>query len=89
MERRLDESGGKPEFWAVDLSKVIKAIRDSLLTEQIAAPRDFAEVCAIDEARELFRCLVRMFGQLLLSWPDIVETAKSLRAQGERLAKQV
>ena len=43
----------------------------------------------MDEARTLTRQLVLKFGRLLEAWPDLVEAAKRLRANGRRLASCV
>jgi hypothetical protein len=89
IELRLRESQGKPEFWAADLQKVEQIITRESASERYSVPRDFKDHCAANEAREIFQHMVYMFGRLLCCWPDMVETARKLRAQGCRLACEV
>ena len=52
-------------------------------------PKDLVEFHGVDAAGYLVQDLLVKFGQLLQYWPQIVETASSLRSRGESLAQPV
>ena len=86
MERRLEESGGKPNFWGRDLRRVIEVGRTALPSKQLCVPTDFPNLTA-GEACELLQRFVCMYGRLLLEWPDIVSVAGRLQPEERGLAK--
>jgi hypothetical protein len=86
LEGLLGEYGGQPPFWAEDVGRLLAALREALPQPDWAAPTDLRAAFSAGRARELFRCLVRQFGELLRVWPDLVEAARDLRAYGNRPA---
>jgi translation initiation factor 2 beta subunit (eIF-2beta)/eIF-5 len=86
LESLFKEYGENPEFWAKDLKKRLEKIRNSFSNDS-----DFRLVLkralGSEEIQRLKQRLILKFGQLLLCWPEIVETVKVLRNQGERLAR--
>ena len=59
------------------------------MKEDYAVPRDLRAGRTVDDARILTRRLVLRFGQLLEAWPEVVDAAKRLRANGRRLVSPV
>jgi hypothetical protein len=80
---------GLPEFWGCDARRVLAHLQETLPSKRFVVPSDLSEVVEVDQARELFRRLVRRFGQLLRCWPDLVEVARELRTRGIRLAEKL
>ena len=89
LEGRLQSSGGLPEFWANDVKKYLAILRQASAREDYCIPLDLVVGRSRTETRELTRRLVFKFGQLLYSWPEMVEAAGRLRSGGERLAQPV
>jgi len=89
MESRLQTCGGSPEFWANDVRKYVKILRDSAVRKGYCIPLDLMQNHSSSEAQELSQRLVFKFGQLMFWWSDIVNAAKSLKADGKRLACQI
>jgi hypothetical protein len=89
LMNRLDEYGEALEFWATDVRQYIGILRQSIVKEEYSLPLEILYGRSVPEARDLIRRLIRNFGKLLSEWPDIVEAARSLRAQGHSLARPI
>ena len=89
LETLLHAHGHSPSYWADDVKRTLQALRHVLPTAEYVVPRDLLAGRDLDTARTLTRRLVLQFGQLLEAWPDIVEAAKHLRANGRRVARPI
>lgn len=78
-----------PQEWKRDMRAFIDLRRQALSTPEFSVPLDLVVAHGFEHARSLTRTFVREFGQLIEWWPDIVETAHSLRANGCPLARVV
>ncbi|WP_017717584.1 HAD-IIIC family phosphatase [Kamptonema formosum] len=85
-EEQLQQCQESPAFWANDVKKYLDILCQSLTRDDYFVPLDLLAGRSTSEARELAQRLVLKFGQLLCWWPDMVEVAKKLRSQGQRLA---
>jgi FkbH-like protein len=85
-EEQLQLYGESPAFWANDVKKYLDILCQSLTRDDYFVPLDLLAGRSTREARELAQRLVLKFGQLLYWWPDMVEVAKKLRSQGQRVA---
>jgi hypothetical protein len=85
LEEELINRKGAPDFWSADVVKHIDVLRRSLVHEVYKPPQDLLEGRSVYEARHLTKRLIFKFGELLYWWPEIVASAKRLRAQGTRL----
>ncbi len=81
--------GREPAYWAADCDRYMQTLLDSVTERGYVIPRDLQAGRSLDEARRLSQSLIRRYGELLLLWPDILETARLLRAKGIRLAEPV
>jgi len=86
LERRLDSHASPPDYWAEDIHKQVEALREAMTNPDYVVPLDLRLERDMDEARRLSQQFVWKFGQLLDAWPEMVETAKKLRAKGQHLA---
>jgi hypothetical protein len=89
LAARLRQFGGRPEFWADDVRRVLALLQEDLTGKRCPAPCDLVEAFGMDTAGELSRRLVLRLGQMLQCWPDMVEAARDLRAHGVRLAERL
>lgn len=89
LEGLLGVHRESPTVWANDVRHTLDVLRAALTTEDYAVPRDLRAGRTVDDARTLTRRLVLRFGQLLEGWPELVEAAKRLRANGRRLVSPV
>ena len=78
-----------PQEWKRDMQAFIDSRRQSLTAPEFCVPLDLRIDRGLDHARSLTRTFVHEFGQLLEWWPDIAETARSLRTNGCPLARVV
>jgi hypothetical protein len=85
LEGLLAEYGGQPAYWAEDVRGLLAAVREALPRPDVT-PADLRAAFGRERAPEVFRGLVRQFGELLRVWPDLVEAARDLRAGGVRPA---
>jgi len=86
LENQLQIYKELPAFWADDIKKHLELTRKAIPRKEYIVPGDLLNSRSIEEARQLTQRLVFKFGQFLYWWPEIVEIAKNLRAQGQRLA---
>jgi amino acid adenylation domain-containing protein len=87
LEALLDERGAAPGYWANDLSAYMGLLRQSLNNPELALPLELLPGRSLSEACALRQRLALTFGQLFAWWPAIMETARELRAQGDRLTR--
>jgi len=90
--RMLEEhmqSNELPRYWTRDVQQFSAALRQSLVDEAAYIPLDLLYGRDRDSARRLTQEFVQRIGQLYRWWPEIVEGARSLRAQDIRLATRV
>jgi hypothetical protein len=86
LHGQLQTYGASPGFWAADVKEMIERTSKALSGKDYLVPRDLRLGRDAEAACQLFRELVRKFGDLLEAWPAMVAAAKRLRANGIRLA---
>jgi hypothetical protein len=89
LEKDLMDYQDAPEYWASDLKQYLALMRESLSKPEYVVPEELLRQRSFDEARELSRSLIIRFGRLLYHWPDLIKSAKRLRAKEIRLATQI
>ena len=62
------------------------ALRNAILREDAAVPREFCALSRVEEAWDEARRTIHKYGQLLEAWPAIVECAGTLREHSDGLA---
>jgi len=82
LERLLAHYQGEPSYWAEDVEGLLETI-----ARQVAEPPglQIADLAGREEGtadRPLVQVMVRRFGELLLCWPVLAETARRLQAAG-------
>ncbi len=82
LEDRLASPDPVPDCWVRDARQFIAKARHSAL-----APAE--QLYAASGGREALQQLLTQFGQLMIWWPVIVQSAGELRAAGHRLAQPV
>lgn len=76
LEKRLQENPQAPDYWKNDITVSIETMQKAATQSSFYLPADLKG--SDEERRELFRELVANFGRLLVCWPAMVETAKSI-----------
>jgi hypothetical protein len=84
VEMQLDESDAS-DLWEEDIVAYTQNLRTAILDPDYIIPADFRHGRNLDDARRLSQHSIWKFGKLLEIWPQMVETAKNLRAKGRRL----
>jgi hypothetical protein len=84
LSDRLREYGGRPEWWAADVRRLLDALRTRLAEPDFMGPEDLRRAFGPTEALSALQQLVGRFGRLLRCWPVMVEAALDLRALGVR-----
>jgi hypothetical protein len=86
LEQLLQQFGRQPVYWASDVHRVLQGIQVASAKEESFQVADLHEACGEKSPGALLQRLVRRFGRLLCHWPEMVEGARNLRAQGIRPA---
>ncbi|MBN1947987.1 MAG: hypothetical protein JW797_20130 [Bradymonadales bacterium] len=81
FDRMIEENEDRPEFWIRDVEEYRDTLLDAAIDPDYALPRDLAALVPPKQALPLMQELVRHYGELLILWPDMVQTARSLRAE--------
>ncbi len=89
LESRINTSERRLRSWVNDIERYIDVLRKSTLGEGFDVPMDLLYSRRLDAARSLAQRLVLRFGELLYWWPEMVDVARKLRAEGERVAQPV
>lgn len=71
LERSLRAHHEEPAFWARHVRSYLDVLRAHLPKSDYLVPRDLRAGRSIEEARALTRKIVRGYGRLLASWPDL------------------
>jgi hypothetical protein len=74
---------GPAEIWVDDLTTYLDRMRKALPRRNFVIPLEMASH-DINDAVRTMRLLVLRFGELLRAWPQMVEKARELRAEGQR-----
>jgi hypothetical protein len=77
-----------PDFYVRRQKDHWKRLSEALATEEYFVPRDLGDGPA-EEIQQTAQRMVRQFGEVLRSWPAVVEAARTLRRRGRRLARAV
>jgi len=85
LETQLRTHDSTPAFWAEDVRRLVALLWATTGAEDAVVPGDLRDEGGAGAACRLSQELVGRFGQVLESWPAIVEAARRLRAQGRRL----
>ena len=80
LESRLAASGGRPEYWAADVERHLKALKRAALSCEPYLPREFLP-CGRD-AEAVFRDYLLRCGVLLAAWPEIWLRASEMGGTG-------
>jgi hypothetical protein len=80
----LRRYGRAPGYWARDVEEAASRLRDALSRPTLGHPADLVEAFGDKRGREANRRMVRRYGEVLRSWPDLWDAAVDLRRQGIR-----
>lgn len=78
-----------PDYWTNDVKKLIQQARGELERGVLLAPETLVAKLGQDKAEQSLQKFIWRFGKLLQWWPDMVQTAKTLRRSGVRLAQPI
>lgn len=81
-EGGLEQHHDQPAFWAADMRRLLAILRTRLTGNELAAPIDLVRCAGATQAVPMLQKLLMRFGQLLESWPAIVDAARDLRSRG-------
>lgn len=84
FRERLEESRGRPRFWAEDLELHIGLLQNEALEARPWLPREFRNSREEGEGEEAFREYLAHCGELLCSWPEIWQRAAELNLSGDQ-----
>lgn len=83
-EEYLDRYRGEPAAWAAHLRRALDAVRRRLADRDGHLLPELLAFMDADATRAFARDQVRLYGELLLAWPAVLEAARALRAEGVR-----
>jgi hypothetical protein len=89
LDRQLADRSETPEFFRAHLAELRERILLARRRADYATPQDIARVLGETNALSFFRGLVGTYGELLETWPGIVQAARELRGDGVRLSENV
>jgi FkbH-like protein len=75
-----------PPWWVDDVERYLAELAKASKRDDYPVALDLSRGRTADEARTAMQELARRFGELLVSWPDLVACARELRERGAGLA---
>ncbi len=87
MEKSIQSHNGSPKYWALDCKTFLYNLRKAEAKPDYLVPADFQQNRTPEESRSLSQKLILNYGNLLIAWPRLMESAKHLSSLGVRLAK--
>lgn len=79
-----------PQFWVAEMGARLKDLQETIRTAEVIVPFELGNTIMAPEAGDFIRDCARRFGELLVWWPSIVETAGRLRRDcGVSLARRL
>ncbi len=85
----LKDYGRSPAYWAADCDRHITDMLAAAVDPTFGTPVDLLPGRTPATALALAQHLVQRFGELLIVWPDMVDAARSLRANGIQFARRL
>ena len=85
----LDEYGGEPGWWAGDVRRLARRLRDAATGEHVGVPTDLRTGAGPGEALDRFQRLIGRFGHLLTHWHDLAEAVIESDAGARKLTLSV
>lgn len=82
LEVRLESEGNQPSYWAHDVDTLLKLLRDASVNQKPFPVVDFGLDGNLAGSYESAKSFVRKLGNLLIWWPQMIETAKILKDSG-------
>jgi hypothetical protein len=77
--------GDPPQYWKDKVIEVHREMARQILRND-CIPAELRREASADEARQLTREFVRLFGVFLAAWPDMLAAARELKNEGMRLS---
>jgi hypothetical protein len=82
LDTTLKSATDAPAAWSDDVRAYLDAQRQAITTEEYFYPADLREGRSPAETLAVSQLVLRKYGQLLVSWPRLVEGARALREEG-------
>lgn len=85
MESLLQKHRGEPHYWAEDVERVMEAFETYTLERNTIIPADYENPSNLTHeeyaaaAEDACREVIRMFGELLILWPDLLNLTVELK----------
>ena len=83
METTLARFNHQPAYWANDVKRYMQTMRHAMQADEYIVPVDLRINYQPRQALAMGQTLIRLFGEFLAAWPDIVAASHDLR-QAER-----
>jgi hypothetical protein len=89
LDAMLQSSPGAPAAWRDDARAYLEAQRTALATEDHYYVADLRGGRSAEQTLALEQRLLRLYGDLLACWREIVESARALREEGAGIARRI
>ncbi len=76
LELLLSKYKRKPKHWAIDVDNYISTIEREIVVNSNALPKELLKFHGIQKSVKLHKLFFREYGELLVIWPEIWQTAE-------------
>lgn len=89
IDRALQEARPGAHYWKRDLTEYRERLLAGVTQPEYWIPLDLVDTSSADSPAAMFGSMLRSYGALLVAWPDLISSARSLRSRGFRLSVSV
>jgi hypothetical protein len=87
LEATLTQHDHQPAYWAADVQRYMHTMHHAMQADDYIVPIDLQVHYRPRQALTIAQALLKLFGQLLQAWPDIVSATHDLRQKGQSMAR--
>lgn len=84
LHREIGEAEEAPEYWLRDVEGMIEHLRTSVSAAGAEIPLDLQAARPAEETRAFMQTVIGHYGELLQSWPAMVEAARGVSSVSRR-----
>ncbi len=89
METTLTRFNHQPAYWATDVKRYMHTMRQAMQADDYIVPVGLRVNYQPRQALAMGQTLIRLFGEFLAAWPDIVAASHDLRQAGRGMTTAV
>jgi len=89
VERLLEYYDYTPKYWAEEMQETCKNVEKLLTEVMLPVPQELVHIDPPEEGMLVFQDMVKNYGALIESWPEIWKAASELKREGMPFGREI